>query len=140
MFSRPMIDHLARFPIDDPDEVNVDRCIAAGIDVIRWTKSKALIAMFGPVAEAMHTGREIEAVIRSPECANDLSDAYRDCILAKMSRSEASTCIDAAKGTAQRMLADPHVWRAVQRLAERLPASGRLEGRSAVEIISSVLR
>jgi hypothetical protein len=134
-----MIDHLASFP-DGPDEVNVERCIAAGIDVVRWAKARVLIAMFGPVAEAKYTDREAGAVMQSPECENDLNVARHDCMLAKMSRSEADICISDAIDTARHSLADPRVWRAVQRLAERLPVSGRLEGESAAQIISLALQ
>jgi hypothetical protein len=142
MYSRPMIDLLISSPSHDPAdavEADVSRCIAAGIDVIAWAKAKALICMFGPVAEAIYTRREIATVVNSYECESDLNDAMFGCWLAKMSAEDVSTAVNVAVEIAARKLADPKVWRAVQRLANNLPAQGRLEGPRAAEIIGQAL-
>jgi hypothetical protein len=140
MYSRAMMDHLANYPNDDPVEVDVERCIKAGIDVVSWAKAKALIAVFGPAAEAIYTGREIEEVMSSPECANDLAAAYRECTLAGMTRQAATNCIHAAIDDARTKLADQRVWGSVQRLADNLRLQGRLEGKRAAEIIARALQ
>ena len=129
MFSRPMNEHLAAFPQDDTAEVDVERCRAGGLDVFSWAEAKAVIAMFGPVAEAKFTVQDIGTVVRSPQCENDKKDAFRDCAWAGMSLQEATDCVNAAIDFARAQLSDPKVWRAVTGLADNLPVPGRLEGR-----------
>ncbi len=147
MYSRPMIDFLTFSPRNDDNpfsyavlEADVARCIEAGIDVIPWAKAKAIISMFGPVAEAIYTHREIATVVNSYQCEGDVKDALRDCMLARKSTDEATEDIEIAIDIAADRLADPRIWQAVLRLADSLPAQGRLEGKMAAEIIGRVLR
>jgi hypothetical protein len=147
MYSRQMIDVLACSPCIENNpysyaalEADVARCVAAGIDVVRWAKAKAIICMCGPVAEAIYTHGEIATVVNSYECEGDVIDAVRDCMLAGKSTEEALAYIEIAIDIAADRLADPRIWRAVLRLADSLPAQGRLEGKVAADIIGRALR
>jgi hypothetical protein len=145
MYSRPMNDLLiANHAQADPSSraslmLDVAMCKAAGIDVVAWAEAKTVIMMAGPVAEAIYTQRDVASVIESPECENDLNDAIRDCSLAGMSADDRAATINRAIERATTMLTAPNVWRAVNALADNLPSSGRLPGRSAAQIIDRAL-
>jgi hypothetical protein len=146
MYSRPMTDFLIANPVAQTDPtsrvsliLDVARCKAAGIDVVGWAKAKAIICMFGPVAEAIYTQSYVESVIESPECGGDLNDAVRDCSLAGMSADDRVATIYWAIETATTMLGASNVWRSVKALANDLPSSGRLQGHRAAQIIERAL-
>jgi hypothetical protein len=145
MYSRAMNDHLIA---NVDQQVSISRetllldvamCKSAGIDVLDWAKGKAVIAMFGPVAEAIFTGRDVREVVHSPECGNDLSDASRDCSLAGMSEEDAVKVADWAIETATAMLSAANVRRAVKALADSLPSAGCMSGKRAARIINQAL-
>jgi hypothetical protein len=145
MFSRPMNDYLlanareARLVSRETLIVDVAMCKSAGIDVMGWAKCKAVIGMFGPVAEAMFTARDVHEVVDGPECATDLEGVFRDCSLAGMSAEEGAAAVDFGINTAARMLKIPNVKRAVEVLAASLPSAGRMKGTRAARIIEQAL-
>jgi hypothetical protein len=146
MYSRPMNDFLsANSSVGNGSAsrasliLDVAMCKAAGIDVLAWARAKTVIAVAGPISEAFYTQREISAVIESPECANDLNDAIRDCTLAGMSGDDKVATMDWAVERATTLLSAPNVWQAVTILADSLPSSGRMQGKRAAQIIVQAL-
>jgi hypothetical protein len=53
-----------------------------GLDVAPWLRARMLISTLASVAEAKHTGRQVDDVWNSPECEGDLKGAVEDGIYA----------------------------------------------------------
>jgi hypothetical protein len=112
---------------------------AEGADVIKWINAKALISVFGPMAEAMATRKTFYEVWNSYECEGDLKDLVRDCTLAGLDNTKIQNVIDAAISECVAMMQRPEVCAAINALASQLPRAGRMKGRDAVAIISRAI-
>lgn len=146
MYSRPMIDYLllagpaaASSVSHESSVLEVAMCKMAGIDVACWAKAKGVVAMAGPVAEAIYSRRDIQDVLQRHECQSDVSDLYRDCSLAGLSIKNADVCLSRSVEIAFQTLTSANIWQSVEALASRIPSVGRMEGKRAAEIIQAAL-
>jgi hypothetical protein len=110
-----------------------------GLDVAPWLRARMLISTLASVAEAKHTGRQVDDVWNSPECEGDLKGAVEDGIYAGLPTDQIAVFIGLALDQSEALLKQTNVQRAIQALAEALPISGRLKGQRAVFIISRAL-
>jgi hypothetical protein len=107
-----------------------------GVDVDRWLRSRMLIAVFGPAAEAKHTGCPFEEVLHSYECEDDLSGAVKDALWAGLESTEQiQELIAEAVVRASALIDSPEVQRAITSLANALPPVGKMPGKKAARII-----
>jgi hypothetical protein len=130
---------LANLSSDGALKNDVARCKEAGIDVENWARANALICMFGPVAEAIYTGRDTWSVITCYACQSDYEYAVGYCALAGIPEGDIRAIVVWAAETASQMLAAKDAWMSVLELANSLPSSGRLDGKRAAEIICRTL-
>jgi hypothetical protein len=110
-----------------------------GLDVAPWLRARMLISTLASAAEAKHTGRQIDDVWNSPESEGDLKGAVEDGVYAGLPPDQIAVLIGEALDQSQALLKQTNVQRAIQALAEALPASGRLKGARAVSIIIRAL-
>jgi hypothetical protein len=110
-----------------------------GADVARWLRARMLISTLASVAEARHTGRDVNDVWNSPESEGDLKGAVEDGIYAGLPTDEIAALIGEALDQSEILMKQANVQRAVHALAEALPISGRLKGQQAVFIINRAL-
>jgi hypothetical protein len=112
---------------------------AEGADISKWLNAKALIAVFGPAAEAVITRKSFEEVLHSYECEGDLRDLVRDCTYAGLESSEIQSMIDDAAKKCVSLIQRPEICAAINALAKQLPNAGRMKGQDAVAIIGRAI-
>jgi hypothetical protein len=111
-----------------------------GADVSKWLRSKLLITVFGSAAEAMFSGKTPDETWNSYENECDCKDAVRECFLAGITESgEIEGLVEEAKTRAIHLIANAQVSHAVRSLADKLPATGRFDGKKAAAIIRAAM-
>ncbi len=118
----------------------IARARQEGIDVEPWLRARMLIFVFGSAAEARHTGRSIVEVWNSAESELDLKGAVKDGLSANLSTVEIAGFIDLALEQVATLIDQPPIQRAINALADALPAAGQLTGRMVTSIISTAMR
>jgi hypothetical protein len=114
---------------------------AAGLDCKTWLTARLLMGLMGGAAEAKLPGKSFNEVWQSYECESDMKEALKDCMLAGIEEIKTMTAqLDAAATRAIETVQRPDVWRAILALADRLPATGRFDGKEAVALIIRALR
>jgi hypothetical protein len=112
---------------------------AKGADIIVWAKAKLMIAMAGPVAEAIDRNISFAEVQCFTECENDFVDAKATCRTVGWSDEESAAAMTAAANAVYEKFENPGVWGGLLKLAAMLPAEGRVEGSEAWAIYSAAL-
>jgi hypothetical protein len=147
--------HGRRFPdaiaIDVARELNAgrpitDRFIAeafanSSADLDRWLRGRALSMVSGGVSEGLATGRDVRQILNSPECKSDLTDFCKDCrTIGRTDTDEINAILDDAVTRALEHLSRPDVWAAMNAVARRLPAAGRVKGPEIIGIITAAMK
>jgi len=140
MFSREIHDIINADPVEAkldsmPYYVKVfATAAAAGADIIKWVRSKALIAVLGPMSECMVTGRRVDEMFEGP-ARGDLNDIVRDCTIAGIHDDQIVAIIDEAVERARMLLKKPGVRAAIGALAQGLQLRGTMQGRDGLAIV-----
>lgn len=107
---------------------------AAGADIDAWLRARALICIFGSIAEALYTRKPFEEIWNGYEAENDMRNIVGDCMIAGMGDA-AEAIIDAAVERAKVEVARPGMLDALNALSRHLHDHGTTKGRLAVSII-----
>jgi hypothetical protein len=114
---------------------------AAGLDCETWLAARLLMGLMGGAAEAKLLGKTFNEVWQSYECESDMKEAVKDCMLAGIEETKMiTTHLNVAAARAIETVQRPDVWRAILALADRLPATGRFDGKEAAATITRALR
>ena len=92
-----------------------------GANIEKWVKSRALDAVFGPMAEFRFTGRVVP--LTAYEYRSDLEQLVHDCTIAGLD-SELDDVIRGAIDRGAQLLQRPEVGAAIDALAKELQAMG----------------
>jgi hypothetical protein len=109
--------------------------IARGFEISNWLEARALIAVLGPMAEAIVSQKTFYDVWDSDACESDQKGLFRDCVLAGMGLEYMDSLVRRAAEKAAGLFQRPEVVAAVKALANALPKSGVMSGKDAVAII-----
>jgi hypothetical protein len=112
---------------------------AAGADVLRWLRARALIDVFGPAAHAKLLGVPIREVWERSSAAYDRDSLLSSGRLAGLDDKAIDALANEAINTAREMIERPAVWRAVLAVADRLPPFGKVEGKEVAHIVLRTL-
>jgi hypothetical protein len=112
---------------------------AEGADVPGWLRARLLINVFGAAAEARYSDKTFEDVFESYENEGDVRDTVQHCGMAGVTGEAMHLAIHNAKTRAMSLIEQPQVWSAVTTLADKLPSTGRLDGKKVAAIISAAM-
>jgi hypothetical protein len=111
-----------------------------GLDVDLCVDCQILVIVSGPAAEARFTERPIDHVMHNGAGYADLLDAQR--VLELFGHSNEEQRLQQFRKAANRavsLMNDERYWRAVTKLADRLPIVGRVEGHQVAAIIRNAV-
>jgi hypothetical protein len=109
-------------------------------DVDKWLRGRAVITMFGGIAEAAATGRNPRDVLRSYGCETDIRQFFGLCQIA--GRTDPKEMADLRNEGAERaaeLMQRPDVCAAIKAVAGCLPAFGRVDGKKIIAIIQEAM-
>ena len=109
-----------------------------GADIEKWLRARALIAVMGPVVEAGITKQNIDDIINSDECENDIRVIVTDCDMAGV-RDQFEEYINAAIEQAIEHLTKPDINNALNKLAAHVFRNDKTDGKTAARIIKAAL-
>jgi hypothetical protein len=111
------------------------------IDPLEWAGVRLFEITAGAAAQAKFTGASFGSVWRDDDgCSDDREKVIETCRMIGLSGSEATGLFAERAEEACAAMDKTDVWRAVLTLAERLPATGRMPGGTAISIIQNALR
>jgi hypothetical protein len=128
----------------DPTSMSVQeitRVVAASVDpdeVEKWLHSRALIAIFGPLAEAAATGKTFDEVWSDYAAENDMRSLIQDCMIGGQV-DRVGEIVEAAVHRGGSLLQDGRVIEALNSLAAAMPRKGKMSGVSVAAIIGKHL-
>jgi hypothetical protein len=117
----------------------VAAAVARGFDVSMWLEARALITVFGPMAEAVARRKSFHDVWESYECEADIRSLVRDSVIGGLRDKERDTLFNETVERAAAMFQRPEIVAAVNALAGALPNAGRMNGKDAVAIIGRAM-
>lgn len=109
------------------------------IDPREWASVRFFEIAAGAAAEAKFRQVPFDLVWRDHPCGDDRELIARTCWEIGLNEPEASELFGARSKEACEAMEKADVWRAVQTLAERLPATGRMPGDIVVSIVQDAL-
>lgn len=111
------------------------------IDPLEWAGVRLFEITAGAAAQAKFTGASFGLVWREDDgCSDDRDKVMATCRRIGLNGSEAMRLFAERAEEACVAMDKADVWRAVLTLAERLPATGRMPGETAISIIQNALR
>lgn len=110
---------------------------AGGVDIDKWLKANALIAVMGPIVEAQVTKQEVDVVLDSYVAENDVGIFVRNCRIGnRIDRVE--EYYDSAIDEAIKHLEKTNTRKAIWDLGTHLMQYGTTSGKVAAKIIKDV--
>jgi hypothetical protein len=119
--------------------VVVAEAVAKGLDISKWLEARSLIAVFGPMAEAVASQKSFDEVWDSYPCEGDVRSFAQDCVIAGLGGAEIDSLFGKTVEKAVAMFHRPEICAAINVLAAAFPNAGRMDGKEAAVIISGVL-
>jgi hypothetical protein len=117
----------------------VAAAVANGFDVSTWLEARALITVFGPMAEAVARKKPFRQVWESYACEADARSFARDCFIGGLPPSELDSLFNKAVKRAAAMVRRPEILAALTALAGALPNAGTMDGKDAAAIIGRAM-
>jgi hypothetical protein len=117
----------------------VAAAVARGFDISTWLEARALITVFGPMAEAVARRKSFHDVWESYESEADVRSLVRDGVIGGLRDKELDSLLNKTVERAAAMLQRPEILTAINALAEALPEAGRMEGKDAAAIIGRAM-
>jgi hypothetical protein len=117
----------------------VAAAVARGFDVSKWLEARALITVFGPMAEAVARRKSFHDVWESYECEADVRSLVRDGVIGGLRDKERDSLFNKAVERAAAMFRRPEIVAAVNALAGALPNAGRMDGKDAAANIDRAM-
>jgi hypothetical protein len=114
-------------------------CRAAGVEIGKWFRARALQAVSGPIAEAIASKRPFIDIWNGDgwDFSQDRTGLVFDAECVNIGGRKFISTINRAAAISACLMENPEVWAALLAVAEKLPESGWMYGRKAVSIISS---
>ena len=110
------------------------------IDPLEWANVRFFEAAAGAAAEAKFRQMPFDLVWMDYQCSDDRAKIPATCEMIGLKEPEAKELFDRRSKEACAAMEKADVWRAVQTLAERLPATDRMPGDIVVSIVQNALR
>jgi len=110
------------------------------IDPLEWANVRFFEAAAGAAAEAKFRKMPFDLVWRDYQCSDDRAKIPATCKMIGLNEPEAEELFGERSKEVCAAMEKADVWRAVQTLAERLPATGRMPGDIVVSIVQNALR
>ena len=110
------------------------------IDPLEWANVRFFEIAAGAAAEAKFMQVPFYLVWNGPQCSDDRELISATCKMIGLNEPEAKKLLGERSREACATMEKVDVWRAVQTLAERLPATGRMPGDIVVSTVQNVLR
>ncbi|RVA12956.1 hypothetical protein EN932_10445 [Mesorhizobium sp. M7A.F.Ca.US.002.01.1.1] len=98
-----------------------------------------LIDVFGAAAEAKLLNKDAVEIWNGPEAEGDFREAVFAATMAGLKNHEIREKLSTALERAVSLIEKPHVWRAVQAVADLLPSRGSVAGRKIYHAASRAL-
>jgi hypothetical protein len=117
----------------------VAAAVARGFDISTWLEARALITVFGPMAEAVARRKSFHDVWDSYESEADVRSLVRDSVIGGLRDKELDSLLNKTVERAAAMLQRPEILTAINALAEALPEAGRMDGKDAAAIIGRAM-
>ncbi|WIW45407.1 hypothetical protein ML401_28760 [Bradyrhizobium sp. 62B] len=111
-----------------------------GIDPLEWASVRLFEITSGAAAQAKFAGVSFDSVWFDVGCSDDRQKVVETCQRIGLNEAEAKALLAERSRQACTVMEKIDVWRAVLTLAERLPPSGRMPGRTVVSIVQNALR
>ncbi len=122
------------------DMVNiVAQAKAEGCDIKTWCQTKLAIIAAGPAAEAKYINKPIMEVFESVQCKYDKNDAIGHCLMAGLPKDSIDAMIEGVLATSAETVQHPEIWKAIEAVADMLPAVGRVEGRDVATVVQRAM-
>lgn len=107
----------------------------------RWLGARGVIAVAGPLVEAVHTNIPFYEVFDGPAGANDKRSLVTDCLSAGMRQDGIIDFIHARMEHAHAMLCNERMLGAINALASHVvKCRARVDGRTAISVIKKALQ
>lgn len=110
------------------------------IDPLEWASVRFFEAAAGAAAEAKFRQMPFDLVWRDDPCSDDRAKIPATCAMIGLKEPKAKELFGERSKEVCAAMEKVEVWRAVQTLAERLPATGRMPGDIVVSIVQDALR
>lgn len=111
-----------------------------GIDPLEWASVRLFEITAGAAAQAKFTGVSFDLVWYDGGCSDDRQQVRETCQRIGLNEPEAKELFGERSKEACAAMENADVWQAVQTLAERLPATGRMPGDIVVSTVQNALR
>jgi hypothetical protein len=110
------------------------------VDPLEWANVRFFEIAAGAAAEAKFRQMPFDLVWRDYQCSDDRAKIPATCKMIGLNEPEAEELFGERSKEVCAAMEKADVWRAVQTLAERLPATGRMPGDIVVSIVQNALR